>query len=315
LKAIKYLLLSSLLLITVTPLYAAKYAGEFLSLGVGGRPISLGGAFVAESGDVLCGYYNPAGLSMLENTQAVFMHSETFGSILNHDFLAYARPVGSGENKAAIAISLYRLGGGGIIVTAQNQTDSSFYKVSEESHADYAGYISYSRKLGQRFSAGVSGKLIYRSIIDESAYGIGLDLGGLYTLSDWADVGLNLQDIATTLLSYSTGTKESIFPTAKLGLKLHGNYGRFFGSLYTDGDFRFEDRDYAAQFSAGPVSLDSHTGIEISYLEKIAARIGADDGNLTLGAGLRFTRFHIDAALRDHSELDNTFLASLTANF
>jgi hypothetical protein len=314
LKAIKYLLLSSLLLIAVTPLYAAKYAGEFLSLGVGGGPIALGGAYVAESGDVLCGYYNPAGLSMLESSQAVFMHSETFGSLLNHDFLAYAHPVGSGENKAAIAISLYRLGGGGIIVTGVDQY-GNFYKVSEESHADYAGYISYSRKFGQRFAAGVSGKLIYRSIINQSAYGIGLDLGGLYTLSDWADVGLNLQDITTTLLSYSTGTKESIFPTAKIGFKLHSNYGRFFGSLYTDGDFRFEGRDYAAQFSAGSVSLDSHVGVEISYWEKLAARVGTDDGNLTLGAGLRFAHFHIDAALRDHSELDNTFLASLTANF
>ena len=314
-KAIKYLLLSSLLLISFTPLYAAKYAGEFLSLGVGGRPIALGGAFVAESGDVLDGYYNPAGLSMLEGSQAVFMHSETFGSLLNHDFLAYARPVGSGENKAAIAISLYRLGGGGIIVTAQNPIDSTIYKVSEKSHADYAGYISYSRKLGQRFSAGVSGKLIYRSIIDQSAYGIGLDLGGLYNLSNWADVGLNLQDITTTLLSYSTGTKESIFPTAKLGLKLHSSYGKFFGALFTDGDFRFEGRDYAAQFSMGKVSLDSHVGMEISYLERIAARIGSDDGNLTMGAGLRFKHFSIDAALRDHSELDNTFLASLTANF
>ena len=168
-KAISILLLASLILFATIPLQAAKYAGEFLTLGVGGRPIALGGAYVAENGDVLCGYYNPAGLATLENSQAVFMHSETFGALLNHDFLAYARPIGSGENKAVMAISLYRLGGGGIIVTGKDQT-GRFYQVKEESHADYAGYISYGRKFGERFSGGVSAKLIYRSIIDESAY-------------------------------------------------------------------------------------------------------------------------------------------------
>ena len=124
-----------------------------------------------------------------------------------------------------------------------------------------------------------------------------------------------MQDVTTTLLSYSTGTKESIYPTAKLGLKMHSKYGRFFGALFSDADIRFEGRKFAAQYSMGPVSFDSHFGFEISYLERLAARIGTDDGNLTLGAGLKFNHFHADVALRDHSELDNTFLASLTASF
>lgn len=244
-------LLTILALVALSlPAQAAKYAGEFLDLGVGARPIALGGAYVAGGGDVLSGYYNPAGLSSLRNPQAAFMHAETFGELLNHDYID-ARPVGSGDDGAAMALSLFRLGGGGIIVTGRDQT-GRFYQVSEESHADYAGYVSYGRRFGERLAAGISAKLIYRDILDESAFGLGLDLGALYSPLGWLDLGANIQDASTTLLSYSTGTKESIYPTAKLGARLHGNRGSFGGAMFVDGDLMFEGRDYAAQVRPVP---------------------------------------------------------------
>jgi hypothetical protein len=294
--------------------HAAKYAGEFLSLGVGARPIALGGAYVAESGDLLSGYYNPAGLSSVSKPQAAFMHSETFDQLLNHDYLSYSHPMGDPEKQSALAISLYRLGGGGIAVTGRDQT-GRFYVISEESHADYAGYFSYGRAFGQKLRAGVSAKLIYRDIIDESAVGLGLDIGTIASPWRWADFGINVQDATTTLLSYSTGTKESIYPTTKIGAKFHGEKGRFSTALLTDADLRFDGIDYGAQFATGPASIDSHLGLEISYMRKIAARIGSDAGNLTLGAGLALGRFNVDLAMRDHADLDNTFLVSLTAGF
>ncbi len=112
-----------------TQAHAAKYAGEFLSLGVGARPIALGGAYVADRGDVVDGYYNPAGLPNLRQPQAAVMHAETFGQLVNHDYLAYGRPVGSGDDNAVMALSLFRLGGGGIIVTGRDET-GSIYKIA-----------------------------------------------------------------------------------------------------------------------------------------------------------------------------------------
>ncbi len=250
------------------PAFGAKYSGEFLYLGVGGRPLSLGGAYAAESGDVLSGYYNPAGLSRLASPEAIFMHSETFGSLLNHDFLAYARPSGSENAPAAFGISLYRLGGGGIIVTEVDQY-GRFQMVSEESHADYVGYLSYGRMFGKRLSLGISAKLIYRDIVDESAAGLGLDFGAIYAVTDWADLGLNVQDAPSTLLSYSTGSKERVNPTAKMGTKLHGNRGRFKMVLLADTDIRFEGRDFQRRLRRAPsrsISISgSRPGIWKSY--------------------------------------------------
>jgi hypothetical protein len=291
--------------------HGAKYAGEFLNLGAGGRPLALGGSFMAAEGGVLSGYYNPAGLPFAERSQAVFMHSESFGSLLNHDFLAYSRPLDSSEKRAALGVSLYRLGGGGIYVTGVDQNDR-YYIIREESHADYAGYFSYGREFNRKLYGGVTAKFIYRDIVDELAFGIGIDLGSIYSPTQWITFGLSLQDISTTLLSYSTGKKESIIPTARLGSALNSRRGRFGGAVYLDAETRFEGRDYAAQLSAGGISIDSHFGLEIDYHRVIFARIGSDVGNLTLGAGLRVKSLDIDIAMRNHSELDNTFLVSVT---
>jgi hypothetical protein len=289
----------------------AKYAGEFLNLGAGGRPLALGGSFMAAQGGPLAGYYNPAGLSMIDRTQLIFMHSESFGSLLNHDFLAYTRPFESEGRKAALAFSLYRLGGGGIYVTGVDQ-NNRFYVIREESHADYAGYFSYGRSFGERFSGGVSAKLIYRDIVDESAFGIGIDLGGIYSPKRWLALGLALQDISSTLLSYSTGTKEYIIPSARLGALVGSRKGYFGASLFLDSETRFEGRNYAAQLYWRGMSIDSHFGLEVNYREVIFGRIGSDVGNLTLGVGIAVKKLDIDLAMRNHSELDNTYLVSVT---
>jgi len=291
--------------------HGAKYAGEFLNLGAGGRPLALGGSFMAAEGGVLSGYYNPAGLPLARNPQAIFMHSESFGSLLNHDFLACSWPLDPETRKTALGISLYRLGGGGIYVTGVDQNDR-FYIIREESHADYAAYFSYGREFNPKLYGGITTKFIYRNIVDESAFGIGIDMGSIYTPARWITLGLSLQDISTTLLSYSTGKKESIIPTVRLGSALNSRKGNFGGALYVDAETRFEGRDYAAQLSTGGISFDSHFGIEFDFHKAIFGRIGSDAGNLTLGAGLKIKRLNIDIAMRDHSELDNTFLASVT---
>jgi hypothetical protein len=294
----------------IFPIDSAKYSGDFLYLGVGGQPLALGGAFVASQGNILSGYYNPAGLSSVDYPQALFMHSETFGSLLNHDYLAYSKPVGDENNRAALGFALYRLGGGGVYITDVDQ-NGRYFIVSEESHADYAGYFSYGRGFSDRLNWGVTAKLIYRDIVDESAFGLGVDLGVLYSVNNWMSLGLNLQDATTTLLSYSTGTKESIYPTAKIGTRLASSSGRFTAAILADSDVRFEGRDYSAQVSAGSVSFDSHLGLEIGYSEKIYVRAGSDIGNLTLGVGVNVNRLNIDVSMRDHSEMDNTFLVSV----
>jgi hypothetical protein len=301
------LLLAAFLL--VSPAFAEKFAGEFLYLGVGGRPLAMGGAYTAADGDVFSSYYNPAGLVDISSYQAAFMHSETFGSLLNHDFFSVAKR----HNGGVASVSLYRLGGGGILVTEEYL--GKFRVVEEESHVDYVGYFAYGREQSDLFDWGLTAKAIHRKIVDYTAWGIGLDAGLRYRPLDGLTAAVVMQDLTGTVLSYSNDNKETINPTMKLGLGYVREVGDFKGTALIDTDVRFEGRVNTAQFSQSWISEDIHLGFEVLYKGVVAARVGSDVGNLTTGIGVKFGKFTVDMALFDHSDLDTSYRGSLVIDW
>src|SRR3989339_1175485 len=97
-----------------------KYAGEFMAIGVGGRALGMGGAFVAIANDVTAGYYNPAGLANLNYPQLSLMHSEQFGNLVNYDYAAVGIPYGT---DMSFGLSVIRLGVDGIPDTREALVD------------------------------------------------------------------------------------------------------------------------------------------------------------------------------------------------
>ena len=69
-----FAVITALVCLTTVQTYAQgsgnKYSGEFLAIGVGGRPLGMGGAFVSLVNDVTAGYWNPGALSRLNYPQA-----------------------------------------------------------------------------------------------------------------------------------------------------------------------------------------------------------------------------------------------------
>jgi len=88
-----------------------KYAGEFLSIGVGGRALGMGGAHTAIVNDVTAGYWNPAGLARIDYPQVALMHEEHFGDLVNYNYGAVAIPYGT---DMSFGLSVIRLGVDGI---------------------------------------------------------------------------------------------------------------------------------------------------------------------------------------------------------
>lgn len=301
----KKALLVILVMNLVSPVMAEKFAGEFLYLGVGGRPLALGGAYTAADGDIFSAYYNPSGLVDLQGYQAAFMHSETFGSLLNHDYFAAAKNHYGG----VAALSLYRLGGGGILVTEEYL--GKYRVVEEKSHADYVFSLAYGRNQSRRLDWGLSAKVIHRSIAGYTAWGIGLDAGLRYRILEGLTSALVFQDLTGTILSYSNDNKETINPTMKVGLGYARYLGDFRAMFLVDYDVRFEGRELTAQFNQGWISADTHYGLEVMFKNVVAARVGADIGDLTTGIGVHFGRFTVDLALFDHSDLDTSYRGSL----
>jgi hypothetical protein len=124
-------------------------------------------------------------------------------------------------------------------------------------------------------------------------------------------LGLTAADITSSFISYDNSTKESILPSVKLGGVYTFRHQWFTARVIADGDFLFEGRDKTAQISLGTVSLDTHWGGELAYENLVFFRAGSDIGRLTLGVGVSFSRFRLDAAFMDHKDLDNTYRLSL----
>ncbi len=284
-----------------------KYAGEFLALGVGGRQLGMGGAAVALTNDVTSGYWNPAGLTAVNYPQLTFMHAENFGGIVGYDYAAVAIPF---QTNKSFGVSIIRLGVADVPDTravwdnSRNDFTDDAKRlgvdmlISRFNAADYAVMFSYAAASTKNFSYGINAKVIYRNIGSfASAKGIGFDVGLMYQTSQGILLGASVQDVTTTLVSWSTGRNELIAPTAKLGAGyvLDALYGRFtFGA---DTDVRFEGRKSTANFNVGNMSFNFRGGAEYSYKEVVALRLGMDDiGRITLGAGVKLSKLNIDYA-------------------
>ncbi len=290
---------------------AAKYAGESFTLGAGARALALGGAYTAVADDPTGVYYNPAGLALVRRNEVVLLHSETFGSLLNHDFAAFSHPALIGGRAGALAAGVYRVGGGGIELTEWDEELGRPVVTSEVSHYDYLLLLGSGMGLSDKLRAGATAKVIVRSLGNDSGYGLGVDLGMQYDLRQNLTAALALINATSSFISYDNGTKESILPAVRIGGSWLAQFDRFALRLVADGEFLFEGRRYAAQFWMKDVSLDTRFGAELSYYDLVAFRAGSDIGRLTLGVGLKVDRFVLDGAFLDHNDLDNSYRVSL----
>jgi hypothetical protein len=300
---------------TVASQSIAKYAGEFMAIGVGGRALGLGSAQVALASDASAGYWNPAGLVRIEYPEVMLMHDERFASLINYDYAAVAIPYGKDES---FGVSIMRLGVDGIPDTRNALIDYSgsgvldginrldYDKITTFSSADWAFYLSYASRYSPDLSYGVNIKLIRRTLAEFSATGVGFDIGLLYSPMTDLSIGVNAQDITTTFLAWSTGTDELVSPTVKIGVAY---FIDFFGGRLAptcDVDVRFENRQFASIAHVGPISLDPHEGLEFDYHNLIALRVGYSDvKQLTLGAGLHFKKLNIDYSFARFGQEDN----------
>lgn len=304
-----------LVLISV-PAHSAKYAGEPFSLGVGGRALAMGGATIAGPFDASAGYWNPAGLNYISGHNIIAMHAETFGSLLNHDFVAYSRNRDDSQFVIkSYGFYFYYLGGGGIKITDLDPATGRPYVVREESHGDFLLAGSLAGKVKDRVDVGISVKVIYRDLDTISGYGLTADVGALYQLNEFARIGLTVTDLTSGFIRYSGGNTESILPTVRPGVLLSHKIRDFTGRLAFTGDIKFEGIREAAQFHAGDISFDTHFGMEISYTEMAFGRAGFDIGNFTAGAGLAVRRIKIDLAYLRNNDFDETFRISASYSF
>jgi len=305
------------------------YAGEFLQLGTGARSLAMGGAAIAVTNDPTSGYWNPAGLSELQYPGITGMHEAKFDNTVQHDFAALAFPLGK---DGGASISVLHIGISNIKDTRSALVDRNgdgifngddyldYSKVSSFGNYDWGLFFSYGKKKDSLFSYGATVKVIFRKLdADNHATGFGVDLAAKYHITPQLTLAAVGEDITTTLLSYSSGTKELVSPTLKLGAAYLWDI--FSDSNHVvlpsvDADLRFENRGSVSEVHVGPVSSDFHFGLEYQFKRVIAIRAGYNDVKMfTIGAGIKLPRLSIDYAFQSFNaqdQLGNTHRISFT---
>lgn len=175
-----------------------------MNIGVDAAALGMSNAVVSTVNDVTAGYWNPAGLVQMEDSQIALMHSSYFANIANYNYVGFAKPL---DSRSAIGLSLIRFGVDDILDTTQlidEQGNVNYDNINLFSAADYGLVFSYARKLPvDGLNYGVNAKVIRRVIGDfASSWGFGLDLGIQFERNDWK-FGLMVRDITTTFNSWA----------------------------------------------------------------------------------------------------------------
>ncbi|WP_449404245.1 putative type IX sorting system protein PorV2 [Flavobacterium restrictum] len=310
-----------------------KYSNEFMNIGVDAAALGMANAVVASTTDVNAGYWNPAGLTHLEDHQVAVMHANYFANIAQYDYIAYAKPI---DDRSAWGISLIRFGVDDILNTTDlidSQGNIDYNRISLFSTADYGFTFSYARKLPvPGFQYGVNAKVIRRTIGDfANSWGFGFDVALQFERDNW-QFGLMVRDITTTYNIWNIDevaykkianaipgqnqdlpeSTEITAPKAQLGLSkkflFHYDY-----SLLAAANMNMRFTRTNDIISSKAVSIDPALGLEFGYTDLVFLRAGV--GNFqkveqldstqkvgfqpNIGLGFKYKGIQIDYALTD----------------
>jgi len=310
-----------------------KYSNEFMNIGVDAAALGMSNAVTASTGDVNSGYWNPAGLFRIEDSEASLMHASYFANIAQYDYAAYAKKI---DDRSAWGISLIRFGVDDILNTTQlidSQGNIDYNRISLFSTADYAFSFSYARKSQlKEITYGLNAKVI-RRIIGEFAnsWGFGFDAGLQYQKDDW-QFGVMVRDITTTYNVWAIDEDkfneikdavegqnqelpedtEITLPKAQLGIakkfEFHYDY-----TLLAAINLNMQFARTNDILASDAVSVDPAVGFEFGYTDLVFLRAGVGnfqnvvqlDGSTkvnfqpNIGLGFKYKGIQVDYALTD----------------
>ncbi len=323
----KYVLVFSsiLLLFYLSPLARAGGLGragaQFLTVGSGSRPLALGGAYVAlaEGGDAI--YWNPAGMATEERTVFSFSHTQLFAGQLKKENVAFIHP-GLGGTVGLSAIAFLS---GDIDITTVEEPEGTGEAYTANG---FAAGISYARMMTDKFTAGITLKLINENIYKCSSFGWAFDLGGIYNTGlRNLRLGFVIQNFGPDLryggelLEFSTSTTEVMnedvsaqYKSSPYSLPLSFQVGVAY-DLLTSGNNRIT----AVLDGVHPIDQDETFagGLEYWLGETYSIRLGYTDRNnkgLSFGLGAKIPLGNEVKAVVDYGYVMHDYLDA-TQNF
>lgn len=298
-----------------------------MELGVGARPLALGGAASAllSTGETF--YYNPSSLGLLQKPHINLMYAPTFGSftepMASYNYMGAAYPLhGDGTiafnwtRFAVDDIPVYpELGGSSFAernkdaALRPNGTALGYIEdVEDVFYFTFAKTLESILPLGWWYGdlpitipVGLNFKLLRQKLGEASATGMGVDaglmikfnLGTLVNQRQLGDLlfGLSLLDMTQTAIVWSTEHKDRVQQTLTFGMSYLQPlwFSHAWLNLYYTYLKKYDQQHLA--------------GIEFA-VKGLALRLGRNSSGLTVGAGIHWKSVIIDYAFVTNSFQD-----------
>jgi len=324
-----------------------KYAGDFLTEGVGARAMGLEGAYVGIPNDVTASYWNPAGLGLIEGVQASLMHASRFSNLGSYNYVGAAHRI---HKLFAVGASWIRFGVDDIPIYPEldpniqpqdrknikrfrpeiDPETGTFKNIGTLSDSENAYMVSLATRytisqtwwdnMGTTgnppdFLFGINIKRISQSLFTNSADGIGFDAGFLARMTDSealvGEKGLGEISVGLNVQDISETT-----------IKWNTESERE-ETIPTNVKLGFAYNNYIPRLNAGIVlsyEYDSrydgqnNIGAEYQFGNFVALRMGLRGGDFAAGAGVKIEKFSIDYAFLSF-DLGNAHRISILAAF
>ncbi|HTB23429.1 MAG TPA: hypothetical protein VK914_12085 [bacterium] len=280
--------------------------GVFDDVGVGTRPLGMGGAFTAVADDGNAAEENPAGMAFFDPSDrfATFSHSDLYGlSFLSRDFVAYAQ---GDQGYTAVGLSFNQLS----VSLNPGEWNEDAFEYSGAKQVYGFGEDAWAKlSLGWQFkylrvTSDLSQDSAGTSVGGGDADGWGSGFGAMLKLGPKVSLGLMVQDLYSTL-TWSTGNVENIPTTVKEGAAyrydpltlvsvevreeqgsdVQNPDGMGLSSWHVGGERWFLDGQ------SEHLGVIKNVGVRAGYYEQIQNQ---DSGVLTAGASLKADVWEVD---------------------
>ena len=271
------------------------------AIGVGAGPSAMA-AYTAVPGDVWSLTYNPAGLASIDRMKLGVSQIEWFEDT-SFSYLGVGLPRGDG----GLALGLAYFDLGSVPVTNMYGTD-----MNESADAYNFGFIGgYGFQVPNicDLTAGISGHVIQGNFDEETSTAIGLNMGVLYALMDGqVHAGAAVRNLGTKFKFVDEEDEQTL---------------TFAGGVsYATVEDQIQNVDVMIGLDAiMPKDQGFQMGVggEVWVYDTLALRAGyrtgTEFGNLSYGAGFRFSDFQLDYTYADYEDLEATHRISLTMAF
>jgi len=271
-------------------------AVDFLNIGVSAKSTAMGGAFSAIADGPASSFYNPAGLSSINNYQIAGMHTEWLQD-LRYEYLGLGLPAGS---SGGFGLSFSYLSYG----TIQGFSELNASTGNIEAY-DMALTLSYGHKITQDLSIGLGLKNVGERLDNVKANGFAGDFGLQYRVSKY-HAGLSIMNFGPELRYESASSP--LPTTINAGLAyypLNSSLALITGATFPfHGEFSFK------------------TGVEYSYQNMFMLRSGYDSGNnldgksgISFGGGIAMSGHNLDYAYNINDLMGGTHQISFALKF